>query len=72
MPATAAILVQPRKRPRQRRAEATVEAILEAAGQLVAQRGLAGFNTNAVAERGGSVLAASISITQARMRSWQR
>lgn len=48
-----AALVSPRKLPRQRRAEVTVEAILEAAAQLVAQRGLAGFNTNAVAERAG-------------------
>lgn len=53
MPAAAAARVSPRKLPRQRRAEATVEAILEAAAQLVAQRGLAGFNTNAVAERAG-------------------
>lgn len=53
MPAALTAKVEPRKVPRQRRAEATVAAILEAAGQLVAQRGLAGFNTNAVAERAG-------------------
>jgi len=53
VPAATAALVSPRKQPRQRRAEATVEAILEAAAQLVARRGLAGFNTNAVAERAG-------------------
>ncbi len=53
MTAALASLVSPRKLPRQRRAEATVAAILEAAAQLVAQRGLAAFNTNAVAERAG-------------------
>ncbi|MCO5793190.1 MAG: TetR/AcrR family transcriptional regulator [Blastomonas sp.] len=43
----------PRKAPLQARARASYEAILEAATQIIASRGLAGFNTNAVAERAG-------------------
>lgn len=39
--------------PRQGRAQATVEAILEAAAQLLERDGEAGFNTNAIAERAG-------------------
>jgi AcrR family transcriptional regulator len=43
----------PRKLPRQQRARATCEAILEAAAHIIGREGLAGFNTNAVAERAG-------------------
>lgn len=46
--------IEPRKRPRQRRGEATVAAILEAAAHILEERGLEGFNTNAVAERAGA------------------
>lgn len=42
-----------RRIPRQARAEATVEIILEAAAQLLERSGEAGFNTNALAERAG-------------------
>jgi AcrR family transcriptional regulator len=42
-----------RKNPRQARARATVDAVLEAAAQLLERDGEAGFNTNAVAERAG-------------------
>jgi AcrR family transcriptional regulator len=45
--------LSPRKNPRQARAVATREAIIEAAARIVAESGLAGFNTNAVAERAG-------------------
>jgi AcrR family transcriptional regulator len=45
--------LSPRKAPRQARAQASYEAILEAAAQIIAARGLAGFNTNAVAEKAG-------------------
>lgn len=45
--------IAPRKRPSQRRSAATVEAILEGAARILEERGLAGFNTNAVAERAG-------------------
>jgi AcrR family transcriptional regulator len=45
--------IKPRKLPRQARAEATCDAILEAAAQIVAAGGLARFNTNAVAARAG-------------------
>jgi AcrR family transcriptional regulator len=45
--------INPRKLPRQARAQATCDAILEAAAQIVATGGLASFNTNAVAERAG-------------------
>ena len=45
--------LQPRKAPRQQRAQATCAAILEAAAQLLSERGLAGYTTNAVAERAG-------------------
>lgn len=43
----------PRKLPRQQRARATCEAILEAAAHIIGREGLAGFNTNAVAARAG-------------------
>src|SRR3954466_8096823 len=42
-----------RRTPRQARAEETVAAILEGAAQVLEARGLAGFTTNAVAERAG-------------------
>jgi AcrR family transcriptional regulator len=45
--------LSPRKTPRQARARATCEAILEAGAQILASQGLGGFNTNAVAERAG-------------------
>jgi AcrR family transcriptional regulator len=44
---------KPGNAPRQARAKASVDAILEAAAQLLESRGEAGFNTNAVAERAG-------------------
>ena len=43
----------PRKRPLQRRAVATVAAILEAAARILEEGGFEGFNTNAIAERAG-------------------
>lgn len=42
-----------RKRPRQARSTATVEAILEAAARILEAAGLAALNTNAVAEKAG-------------------
>lgn len=43
----------PRKRPRQQRSRHTVEAILSASEDVLLRSGLAGFNTNAVAQRAG-------------------
>ena len=43
----------PRKAPRQARAQATHDAILEAAAQIIGAGGLSAFNTNAVAQRAG-------------------
>lgn len=43
----------PRKQPRQQRSRDTVAVILEAAARVLEARGLEGYNTNAVAERGG-------------------
>lgn len=43
----------PRKAPQQRRAQASVEALVEAAARILAVQGLAGFTTNAVAARAG-------------------
>jgi AcrR family transcriptional regulator len=43
----------PRRRPRQQRAQATLEAILEAAAGLIARDGYPGLTTNKVAERAG-------------------
>lgn len=43
----------PRKPPLQARARTTVAAILEAAARILEERGLDGYNTNAVAERAG-------------------
>jgi AcrR family transcriptional regulator len=45
--------LSPRKRPRQDRSRHTVDAILTAARDVLLRAGLAGFNTNAVAERAG-------------------
>ena len=42
-----------RKEPIQHRARVTVEQIVEAAARLIEERGLAGYNTNAVAARAG-------------------
>ena len=50
---TASKSLSPRKRPRQTRAVATVEAILEAAAHILEAGGLAAFNTNAIAEKAG-------------------
>lgn len=48
-----AAALDPRKSPRQRRAQATVEAIVEAAARILETEGPGGFNTNAVARRAG-------------------
>jgi AcrR family transcriptional regulator len=45
--------IAPRKQPRQRRAEVTRDAILQAATQIISANGLGGYNTNAVATRAG-------------------
>ncbi len=45
--------VNPRKKPRQARAQATVDAILQASAHILVRQGFDGFNTNAVAERAG-------------------
>lgn len=42
-----------RKQPVQPRARVTIEQIVEAAAQLIEERGLPGYNTNAVAARAG-------------------
>ncbi len=47
------IVVTPRKKPSQGRSKATVEAVLSAAAHILEDRGLKGFNTNAVAVRAG-------------------
>lgn len=43
----------PRKRPTQERAQATVDAILEATTYILVRRGWRGLTTNAIAERAG-------------------
>jgi len=45
--------INPRKRPRQTRAVAMVDAILEAAARILETDGLAALNTNAVADKAG-------------------
>ncbi len=45
--------ISPRKSPNQQRSRRTVEAVLEAAAQVLEAGGLARFTTNAVAERAG-------------------
>lgn len=52
MPATRPRQVTVRK-PKQGRSKATVAAIIEAAARILAEKGWAGFNTNAVAARAG-------------------
>jgi AcrR family transcriptional regulator len=46
-------LTAPRKRPQQRRSQATVEAILDAAAHLFCENGFSSATTNAIAERAG-------------------
>lgn len=46
-------VLSPRRRPRQARSRATHDALLEAAAQIISRHGLAGFTTNAVADRAG-------------------
>lgn len=45
--------IEPRKKPRQARAAATVDAILQAATRILEDEGLAALNTNHIAERAG-------------------
>lgn len=45
--------IAPRKRPLQARSTRTVDVLLEAAARVLEERGLAGYTTNAVAERSG-------------------
>jgi AcrR family transcriptional regulator len=45
--------INPRKRPKQARAQVTFDAILQAATRILATRGLGSFNTNHVAEVAG-------------------
>jgi len=45
--------LKPRKAPQQPRSRQTVAVLLEAAAQVLETRGMAGFNTNAVAQRAG-------------------
>ena len=45
--------LKPRKSPTQQRAVAMVEAILDASARILVERGYAGLNTNAVAQRAG-------------------
>jgi AcrR family transcriptional regulator len=45
--------LKPRKSPRQKRSEQLVATLLEAAAQVLERDGLAGFTTNAVAQRAG-------------------
>ncbi len=46
-------LVKPRKKPRQARSQATVDAILESAARILRKKGYEGFNTNEVAKVAG-------------------
>ncbi|MBR9837311.1 MAG: TetR/AcrR family transcriptional regulator [Rhodobacteraceae bacterium] len=50
---THAAPLSPRKTPRQSRSRASYEAVLTAAAQILERDGMAGLNTNAVAERAG-------------------
>ncbi len=47
------VSIEPRKRPRQARAAATVEAILEATAHILEREGLGALNTNNIAVRAG-------------------
>lgn len=46
-------VISARKQPKQARARVTVDAILEAAAQIIRRDGLSGLNTNAIARRAG-------------------
>ena len=47
------VRTKPRKQPRQERAKATVDSILEATARILVKSGMEGLNTNAVAEAAG-------------------
>jgi AcrR family transcriptional regulator len=51
MPESPAVI--PRKRPKQARARATIEAILAAAAQILVREGVEAATTNRIAERAG-------------------
>ncbi len=51
MPRT--LVTTPRKKAGQTRSADTIKVILEAAARILEERGLAGYNTNAIAERAG-------------------
>ncbi|HTB59939.1 MAG TPA: TetR family transcriptional regulator [Polyangia bacterium] len=53
MPRTPAVVIVPRKRPKQARSARLVEAILQAAVRVLERDGAAGFTTVRVAERAG-------------------
>ncbi|OED44089.1 hypothetical protein AB833_02380 [Chromatiales bacterium (ex Bugula neritina AB1)] len=45
--------LNPRKAPRQKRSQNTMDVILQATGELICTRGLDGFGTNQIADRAG-------------------
>jgi AcrR family transcriptional regulator len=45
--------LKPRKAPRQKRSQNTMDVILQATGELICARGLDGFGTNQIADRAG-------------------
>lgn len=53
MPRARRPTVKPRKSPRQERAHATVDAILQATAYILTRRGYAGLTTNGIAEKAG-------------------
>ena len=53
MPPKRAVVIVPRKRPKQARSSRLVEAILQAAVRVLEREGAAGFTTVRVAERAG-------------------
>ena len=46
-------ILEPKKRPQQARSRATFDAIVEACGELLPEKGYLGLTTNAIAERAG-------------------
>ena len=62
--------LKPRKAPRQKRSQNTMDVILQATGELICARDLDGFGTNQIADRAGVSIGSLYQYFPIRRRSW--